>query len=197
MNTETHAHLAAFIWDICNLLRGPYKRNEYRKVILPLTLLRRLDCIPAPTKQAVLAVHRANVAKTTYDPACGMLSEAEKYIHQLNTQAQPHLFGQDWNDEAWAVCKSDMLIKGEAADNIRRGDSFMEDHFDRDARSRRWTFDYMLANPPFGVTWKQQEEAIIKERDPPAFPWLLWCRHAPRQRRRAAVPSAHAHPNRL
>jgi hypothetical protein len=63
VNTETHAHLAAFIWDICNLLRGPYKRNEYRKVILPLTVLRSFDCILAPTKRAVLAVHRANLGK--------------------------------------------------------------------------------------------------------------------------------------
>ncbi len=314
MNTETHAQLAAFIWDICNLLRGPYRRNEYRKVILPLTVLRRFDCILAPTKQAVLAVYRANLAKpetvrqrllqqaaglsfyntsrldfprllddpnqlapnltayidafspnvrtimerfgfeqqiakmaeknilfkvvkafcdprvdlstqrvdhmqmgyvfeelirigaeqaneeagehftpreviklmvnlllsperdlaranvvkTIYDPACGtggMLSEAEKYIRQLNADAQPHLYGQDWNDEAWAVCKSDMLIKREDAENIKRGDSFMEDYFDRDARGRRWTFDYMLANPPFGVTWKQQEDFIVKERD--------------------------------
>ncbi len=51
----------------------------------------------------------------------GMLSVAEKYIRDLNADAQPKLFGQDWNDEAWAVCKSDMLIKGEDADNIIMG----------------------------------------------------------------------------
>ena len=55
MNTETHSQLARFIWDICNLLRGPYKRNEYRKVILPLTVLRRFDCLLAPTKAQALA----------------------------------------------------------------------------------------------------------------------------------------------
>ena len=55
MNTRTHAALANFIWGICNLLRGPYKRNEYRKVILPLTVLRRFDCVLASTKEAVLA----------------------------------------------------------------------------------------------------------------------------------------------
>src|SRR6266478_5980536 len=54
MTTETHTQLAAFIWSICNLLRGPYKRNEYRKVILPLTVLRRFDCVLAPTKGKVL-----------------------------------------------------------------------------------------------------------------------------------------------
>ena len=55
MNTQTHAQLANFIWSICNLLRGPYKRNEYRKVILPLTVLQRFDCVLAETKEAVLA----------------------------------------------------------------------------------------------------------------------------------------------
>ncbi|MDZ4699034.1 MAG: type I restriction-modification system subunit M N-terminal domain-containing protein [Rhodothermales bacterium] len=54
MSTETHSQIAGFIWAICNLLRGPYKRNEYRKVILPLTVLRRFDSILAPTHAAVL-----------------------------------------------------------------------------------------------------------------------------------------------
>jgi type I restriction enzyme M protein len=54
MTAETHSQLANFIWSICNLLRGPYKRNEYRKVILPLTVLRRFDCLLEPTKAAVL-----------------------------------------------------------------------------------------------------------------------------------------------
>jgi len=60
---ETHSQMANFIWGICNLLRGPYKRNEYRKVILPLTVLRRFDCILAPTKVAVLKEHAAIKAK--------------------------------------------------------------------------------------------------------------------------------------
>ena len=54
MTVKTHSELANFIWSICNLLRGPYKRNEYRRVILPLTVLRRFDCILAPTKAKVL-----------------------------------------------------------------------------------------------------------------------------------------------
>src|SRR5688572_20133043 len=57
MTAETHTQRASFIWSICNLLRGPYKRNEYRKVILPLTVLRRFDCLLAPTKDRVLAAH--------------------------------------------------------------------------------------------------------------------------------------------
>lgn len=55
MAAESHRDLANFIWSICNLLRGPYKRNEYRKVILPLTVLRRFDCLLAPSKDRVLA----------------------------------------------------------------------------------------------------------------------------------------------
>ncbi|MBI3805374.1 MAG: SAM-dependent DNA methyltransferase [Nitrospirae bacterium] len=310
MSPETHSQLANFIWSICNLLRGPYKRNEYRKVILPLTVLRRFDCLLAPTKAEVLKKHaaiktkpenvvrsllqkttgrpfynlskldfstllddfnqlapnlnsyinkfsknvrdimdrfafdqqiarmaeknllyevikafarvdlspervdnvqmgyvfeelirigaeqaneeagehftpreviklmvnlllspekdlrRSHVVKTIFDPACGtggMLSVAEKYIRDLNSEANPHLFGQDWNDEAWAVCKSDMLIKGEDADNIVLGDSFAKDGFDRDKEGKKRTFDYMLANPPFGVEWKQQAQFIENE----------------------------------
>jgi type I restriction-modification system DNA methylase subunit len=59
MSPETHSQLANFIWSICNLLRGPYKRNEYRKVILPLTVLRRFDCLLAPTKSKVLKDYTA------------------------------------------------------------------------------------------------------------------------------------------
>ena len=283
MTADHHSQLANFIWSICNLLRGPYKRNEYRKVILPLTVLRRFDCLLAPTKAQVLARHskikakpetvvrsllekitgrpfynlakldfprllddpnqlapnlnayingysknvrevmenfafdqqiarmaeknllyevvkkfaavdlspervdnvqmgyvfeelirvgaeqsneeagehftprevirlmvnlllsperdlrKSYVVKTIYDPACGtggMLSVAEKYIRDLNAQADPHLFGQDWNDESWAVCKADMLIKGENADNIVLGDTFTRDGFDRGRRGQ-------------------------------------------------------------
>ena len=310
MNAQTHSELANFIWGICNLLRGPYKRNEYRKVILPLTVLRRFDCVLAPTKQAVLLAaenHRSQsenvlhgllaqasertfyntsrldfsrllddpnqlapnlssyiqcfspnvrdimerfgfsehiermneknllfevvqqfsnidlspehvdniqmgyvfeelirigaeqsneeagehftprevirlmvglllssepdlgksyVVKTIYDPACGtggMLSIADDYLREHNSEARPILYGQDWNDEAWAVCKSDMLIKGANAENIILGDSFTQDAYDRHADGRKRTFDYMLANPPFGVEWKQQKRHIEGE----------------------------------
>ncbi len=304
MSPETHSQMANFIWNICNLLRGPYKRNEYRKVILPLTVLRRFDCILAPTKQQVLTKHaqlkgksenivrpmlcqitgtqfynlskmdfakllddpnqlapnlnsyinafspnvrqimerfdfgqhvlrmaeknllfevikafsrvdlsperidnmqmgyvfeelirigaeqsneeagehftpreviwlmvnlllsdepdlaKSHIVKTIYDPACGtggMLSSAEQFLRKYNRHAQPVLFGQDWNDEAYAICKSDMLIKGENSENIKLGDTFSADGFPDE------TFDYMLANPPFGVSWKQQQRFIEQE----------------------------------
>lgn len=321
MTAATHRQLASDIWSICNLLRGPYKRNEYRKVILPLTVLRRFDCLLAPTKAKALEtfnqykgkpetiirsvmqsatgypfynlsrlelrpsqkginsllddpsnlapnlnsyingfspnvraimerfafdqqiakmaeknllfkvvqkfasfdlsfselkpdeaamqmgyvfeelirigaeqsneeagehftpreviklmvnlllspeqdLRRSHVVKTIYDPACGtggMLSVAEKYIRDLNAEANPLLYGQDWNDEAWAVCRSDMLIKGEDADNIVLGDTFTKDGHARDEHGQKRRFDYMLANPPFGVEWKQQQRYIEDE----------------------------------
>lgn len=310
MSTSKQTQLKNDIWSICNLLRGPYKRNEYRKVILPLTVLRRFDCILAPTKSKVLEKNKdlkgknetvvrrtlenitgqsfyniskldfskllddpnqlaaninsyingftpnvrsimekfkfeeqvtkmdennllflvikkfstidlspekvdnvdmgyafeelirigaeqaneeagehftpreviklmvnlllspekdlakSNVVKTIYDPACGtggMLSVAEEYIKKLNKDAKPILYGQDWNAEAWAICKSDMLIKGEDADNIVHDDTFTKDGFNRDKDDKKYVFDYMLANPPFGVEWKQQKAFIEKE----------------------------------
>ena len=312
MSAATHAELVNFIWSICNLLRGPYKRNEYRKVILPLTVLRRFDCVLANTKQAVLrtasehptqsdnvrrelledasgrpfyntspldftrlsddpnqlAVNlnayirsfsdnvreiierfgfgehisrmdekgllfqvvqqfatldlspervdntqmgyafeelirigaeqaneeagehftprevirlmvglllssepdlgKSHVVKTIYDPACGtggMLTVAEDFLKEHNRESIPKLYGQDWNDDAWAVCAADMLIKGADANNIKRGDTFSKDGYLLRADGRRWTFDYMLANPPFGVEWKQQKQAVEHERD--------------------------------
>ena len=312
VNAQTHGELANFIWSICNLLRGPYKRNEYRKVILPLTVLRRFDCVLADTKEDVLAaakqhakqsenvrhqllaataqrpfyntspfdfarllddpnhiaanlnayiaayspnvrditerfdfevqigrmdekdllfqvvqrfagldlspqrvdnmqmgyvfeelirigaeqsneeagehftprevirlmvrlllspeadLGKPHVVKTIYDPACGtggMLTVAEKFLRDHNADARPHLFGQDINDESWAVCRSDMLIKGDDADRIVLGDSFTADGYQRRPDDTPWTFDYMLANPPFGVEWKQQKQTIEKERD--------------------------------
>ncbi|CAG0968290.1 partial putative type I restriction enzymeP M protein, partial [Planctomycetaceae bacterium] len=111
-------------------------------------------------------LRRSHVVKTIYDPACGtggMLSVAEKYIRDLNNEANPLLYGQDWNDEAWAVCRSDMLIKGEDADNIALGDTFTKDAHARDEQGQKRRFDYMLANPPFGVEWKQQQRYIDDE----------------------------------
>ena len=310
MNAQTHQELAGFIWRICNLLRGTYKRNEYRKVILPLTVLRRFDCEMEDTKQAVRQAHETNVnmtdevrhtlllttaqrgfynvspfdfatllndpnnlaqnlqayinsfspnvrdiiekfgfsqhiqrmseknllynvitqfsrvdltphtvdntqmgyvfeeiirigseqaneeagehftprevirlmanlilsseadlnkagmVKTVYDPACGtggMLSAADEFLRENNSAIRPILFGQDYNDESWAICKSDILIKGEDADLIVLGDSFTQDAYHVRDDGQRYTFDYMLANPPFGVEWKNQEAEIRHE----------------------------------
>ncbi|NCB40647.1 MAG: SAM-dependent DNA methyltransferase, partial [Erysipelotrichia bacterium] len=103
---------------------------------------------------------KSHVVKTIYDPACGtggMLSVAENYMKTLNSEAKPHLYGQDWNDEAYGICRADMLIKGEDSDNIKPDCTFEKDGF------LKQRFDYMLANPPFGVEWKQQQKSINNE----------------------------------
>lgn len=296
---------ANFIWSIADLLRGDYKQSEYGKVILPLTVLRRLDCVLEPSKQAVLdylpqtkglspdaietvlkrkaklsfynkskfdfqkliadpsdiaanlrnyitgfsknardilehfnfedhierldksnllfliikrfaevdlhpeavpniemgyifedlirkfadlsnetagehftprevirlmvnilflndkdVLTKKGIVKTLYDPACGtggMLSIAEEHLRELNPDASLRVFGQELNPESYAICNSDMLIKGQNTDHIKFGNSFTQDGL-RDEK-----FDYMLSNPPFGVEWKKIEEDIKKE----------------------------------
>jgi len=302
---------ADFIWSIADLLRGDYKQSEYQKVILPMTVLRRLDCVTEPIKGEVLEKHDElqergieNVApalkrvsgeevyntskftfeklkddpdqiaqnlshyincydeetkeifdkfdfdhqierlseadllynvvrsfaeidlhpdevpneemgyiyeelirkfnelsnetagehftprevielmvnlifdeddevltkdgavRTVYDPACGtggMLSVAQNHVRSLNEGVNLHVFGQELNPESYAVCNSDMLIKGQDPDNIVYGNSFTNDGFS-DKR-----FDYMLSNPPFGVSWKKVKDEIEKEHEEQGF----------------------------
>jgi type I restriction enzyme M protein len=309
--SETIRNHAAFIWGVADLLRGDYKQSEYGKVILPLTVIRRLDCVLEPTKEAVLKKHRqiserienvepllqaaagqqffntspltftklladpdtiadalslyiggfstaakdiidkfafpvqierlreANllyqvvgrfadidlhpeavsniemgylyeelirkfselsnetagehftprevirlminllfiddaddiltkpgVVKTLCDPACGtggMLSVAEDHLRALNPQAQLEVYGQELNAETYAVCRSDMMLKGQDASHIAYGNSFSEDHHDGAC------FDYLLANPPFGVEWKKVEDEVRKEAQTQGF----------------------------
>jgi type I restriction enzyme M protein len=104
--------------------------------------------------------------RTLYDPACGtggMLSVAEEFLRELNPDAKLEVFGQDYNNEAFAVCCSDMMIKGQHADNIKFGDSFTQDGLP----SKK--FDYLLANPPFGVEWKPQADKINAEHEEKGF----------------------------
>ena len=108
------------------------------------------------------ALTKKGIVKTLYDPACGtggMLSIAEEYLHELNPDAQLELFGQELNPESYAICKSDMLIKGQNADHIKLGNSFTQDQLENEK------FDYMLSNPPFGVEWKKVEKEIKKEHE--------------------------------
>jgi len=102
------------------------------------------------------------VVRTLYDPACGtggMLSIAEEYLHELNTAARLEVFGQELNPESYAICKADMIIKGNNAGNIKFGNSFTSDGL------AGTQFDYMLSNPPFGVEWKKVETIIRAEKD--------------------------------
>ena len=101
-----------------------------------------------------------NVVKTIYDPACGtggMLSVAEEYLHRLNASAELMAFGQELNDETFAICKADMLIKGNNADFIKDGNTLSDDQF------AGQTFDYILSNPPFGREWKNEKVAVEAE----------------------------------
>ena len=103
---------------------------------------------------------RPGVVKTLLDPACGtggMLSVAEDYLRELNPQARLLVFGQEVNAETYATCRADMLIKGQEADNIRFGNSFDDDEHSGQR------FDYLLANPPFGVEWKMVADTIRDE----------------------------------
>lgn len=306
MKESTIKNHASFIWSVADLLRGDYKQSEYGKVILPLTVLRRLDCVLEPTKEAVLErakrlqgrveniepvlctvsgeqffntspldfrrllddpgqiagnlesyiagfsagareiidkfdfntqiarLERANllylvisrfaeidlhpsvvsnlemgylyeelirrfselsnetagehftprevirlmvnllfaeddevltgpgVVRTLFDPACGtggMLSVAEDHLRSLNPGARLEVFGQELNNETYAICRSDMMLKGQDASHIVCGNSFTEDgHTGR-------TFDYLLANPPFGVEWKKVEHEVRREHE--------------------------------
>jgi type I restriction enzyme M protein len=302
--------LSAFIWSVADLLRGNYKQSEYGKVILPFTVLRRLDCVLEATKQAVLdefearkksgvnpepfllrkagqaffntsamdmkklvgdpdhirenlfayvqafspavrdifehfefhsqierlakakllyqvterfagidlhpevvdnhqmglvfeelirkfaeisnetagehftprevirlmvnlifieddeALSKPGVVRTIYDPAAGtggMLSIAGEYLAEHNPQARLTMYGQELNPESYAICKADMLIKGQDVANIVFGNTLSEDgHPHR-------TFDYMLSNPPFGVEWKKVEREVRKEHETQGF----------------------------
>ena len=331
-DSETIRNHAAFIWSVADLLRGDYKQSEYGKVVLPLTVIRRLDCVLEPTKQAVLERHkqlagrienlepvlqavagqqfyntspltftkllddpntiadslrlyiggfseaakdviekfdfgiqidrlsRANVlyqvigkfadidlhpeavsnlemgylyeelirrfselsnetagehftprevirlmvnllfiddadvltkpgiVKTLCDPACGtggMLSVAEDHLRALNPQARLEVFGQELNAETYAVCRSDMMLKGQDASHIAYGNSFSEDHHEGEH------FDYLLANPPFGVEWKKVEAEVRKEAESKGFNGRFGAGSAPHQRRLVPVPPAH------
>lgn len=320
--TERHKEIAGKIWEIANRLRGPYRPPQYRLVMLPLIVLRRLDWVLEPTKDAVLAEHAKLIAAGTpenaiprlltrivdgkrtqplynsspftfakllddseniapnlvayingfsdtaraifdkfkfsdqiekldssnrlyaivqamadptvdlhpdrisnlemgylfehlvmkfneqaneeagdhftprevirlmthlvytgeedvykpgiyreiYDPACGtggMLSVSEETIRAQNDRAQLGLYGQEYNDESWAICCSDMLIKDEETDHIVLGDTLGDGKTDDGFQGRQ--FHYMLANPPFGVEWKDQQKVVGKEADELGF----------------------------
>ena len=89
----------------------------------------------------------------------GMLSVAENHLRELNPSATLKVFGQELNPESYAICKSDMLIKGEDAAHIKFGNSFTQDGLPGE------TFDYFLSNPPFGVEWKKVEKEIRDEHE--------------------------------
>lgn len=106
------------------------------------------------------ALSLPGAVRSVMDPACGtggMLSAADEYIRELNPGAEVAVFGQELNPESWAICRSDLMIKGQEPDNIVFGNSFSDDGHKRNK------FDYLLANPPFGVDWKKVKDEVEHE----------------------------------
>lgn len=109
--------------------------------------------------------NKKECSKSIYDPACGtggMLSVASEYIEKRNLPVTLESYGQEINDETYAICKADILIKskdGKQAENIRNGNTLSDDKFGG------LTFDYILSNPPFGREWKNEKPKVEQEAD--------------------------------
>ena len=134
----------------------------------PREVIRLMVSILFIDDDALLAT--PGTARTLLDPACGtggMLAEAQNYLRDHHPEARLFVYGQDYNKRAFATAASDMLMKqvdhNGDGDNIRFGDSFIEDSFDDR------TFDYFLTNPPFGVDWKKQRNEVRREHEKDGF----------------------------
>jgi type I restriction enzyme M protein len=106
------------------------------------------------------ALSKPGIIRTIYDPTAGtggFLSSGMEYVHELNPLAVMRAYGQELNPESYAICKADMLIKGQEVNNIKLGNTLSNDQLYADK------FDYMLSNPPFGVDWKKIEGEIKDE----------------------------------
>ncbi|WP_318480940.1 type I restriction-modification system subunit M [Photobacterium leiognathi] len=106
------------------------------------------------------ALTKDGIIRTIYDPTAGtggFLSSGMEYVHELNPKAVMRAFGQELNPESYAICKADMLIKGQDVSRIKLGNTLSNDQLPADQ------FDYMLSNPPFGVDWKKIEGEIKDE----------------------------------
>ena len=109
---------------------------------------------------------KKGIVKTLYDVCAGtggMLSVAQEYLNELNPDARLEVFGQELNAESYAICKSDMLIKGQNPANVALANSLSDDRFSANK------FDYMLTNPPFGVEWKKVEKQVTDEHEKLGF----------------------------
>lgn len=109
---------------------------------------------------------QSGLVRSIYDPTAGtggFLSSGMEYVHELNDKAALSAFGQELNPESYAICKADMLIKGQKVDNIKLGNTLSDDQLTTDK------FDYMLSNPPFGVDWKKVQKKINDEHKDKGF----------------------------
>jgi len=140
------------------------RREEAGDHFTPREVIRLMVNLLFESDEDILT--KKGIIKTLFDPACGtggMLSVADEYLHELNPDGRLELFGQEYNEEAYAICGSDVMIKGQSLENIKFGDSFDKDGFPHDK------VDYMLANPPFGLEWKPEEDFIRKEHEEQGF----------------------------
>lgn len=109
---------------------------------------------------------QSGLVRSIYDPTAGtggFLSSGMEYVHELNEKASLSAFGQELNPESYAICKADMLIKGQKVDNIKLGNTLSNDQLCTEK------FDYMLSNPPFGVDWKKIQKFINDEHNDKGF----------------------------
>lgn len=103
---------------------------------------------------------KSGVVRSLYDPTAGtggFLTSGTEYLHELNSNATLVTFGQELNPESYAICKADMMIKGQSVDNIKYGNTLSNDQLSTNK------FDYMLSNPPFGVEWKKVQKTVVDE----------------------------------
>ncbi|MCK6263940.1 type I restriction-modification system subunit M [Vibrio sp. ZSDE26] len=112
------------------------------------------------------ALNNSGLVRSIYDPTAGtggFLSSSMEYVLQFNRNAELSAFGQELNPESYAICKADMLIKGQNIDNIKLGNTLSNDQL------RTEKFDYMLSNPPLGVGWKKIQKCIYDEHKEKGF----------------------------
>ena len=105
---------------------------------------------------------KPGITQTLYDGCAGtggMGSIAQEYLHEMNKTAELEFFAQEFNEESFAMCKADTLIKGENAQNIRFGNTLTRDAFSTQK------FDYLISNPPYGVEWKPAEKVVREEHE--------------------------------
>ncbi len=126
----------------------------------PRDIVRLTTSLLFSTDDEVLT--KPGIVRSLYDPTAGtggFLTSGTEYIHEINPDATLVTFGQELNGESYAICKADMLIKGQKVENIKHGNTLSNDLL-ADQK-----FDYMLSNPPFGVEWKKVQKAVVKEHE--------------------------------
>lgn len=124
----------------------------------PRDIVRLTTSLLFSTDDEVLT--KKGIVRSLYDPTAGtggFLSTGSEYVHELNEDATLVTFGQELNGESYAICKADMMIKGQPVENIKHGNTLSDDQLSNNK------FDYMLSNPPFGVEWKKVQKQVTDE----------------------------------